>query len=168
MIFVGMGTALQFPGLARHLPEPGELTGLQRRMSRSRLKRTRRADWPGLDDKLGLLPVEFAECLGAPPPLAGGQVAGILMPDLDLGARDLSLRPLARAETRALVSRNILGRGRDRHHPFWLDLGQGLAEPAIDALADLPAQAVRFTTRDGGLRGAPDPLADIARAFGWR
>ncbi|MGI9420551.1 MAG: hypothetical protein ACR2RA_22235 [Geminicoccaceae bacterium] len=79
-IAIGLGTALQFPGLSPLIETPDPLLYPRRRMSASRIRETPREKWPSLDDKLQLLPEEIDRYVGPSGFVPGGRLRALVVP----------------------------------------------------------------------------------------
>jgi len=79
-IAVGLGTALQFPGLRGLAESPDPLLYPRRRYSARRIAKTPKDEWPSLDDKLQLLPEELGTYVGTPGVVAGGSLSAVVVP----------------------------------------------------------------------------------------
>lgn len=79
-IAVGLGTALQFQGLADLIEAPDPLLYPRRRFNLSEIKETPREKWPLLDDKLQMLPEEISTYVGPSEIASGGRLVGIVVP----------------------------------------------------------------------------------------
>jgi len=149
-IAVGLGTALQFAPLAERIDSPGALEYPRNRLKLEQVIATPRSEWPGLDDKLQLLPLELSRILGAPAPTAGGALCGLVVPMVSRQAGDEAVaQALSQAEARAIVAHNHLGLSQNSSHKPWLALsfsdgpsdGQ---DRLFDRLAALSPQRFRF------------------------
>ncbi len=164
-VHVGIGTALQFEGLAGLIPSPDGVLCPQRRFDRRRVAAAAAEVRMGLPDKLALLSSEFCERVGGGPPLLGGTVFGIVEPRLKLDAAALVCHGLPHEAVRRLLSSNRLGRGRDRFFPEWLDLGFAASPDQVAELSALPAVATGYLCDRDGFRNCRDPVAFLDKAL---
>lgn len=81
-IAVGLGTAMQFPDLAKLVETPDPLLYPRRRFSASRVAETPRDQWPSLDDKLQLLPEELNTYVGPSTVSPGGKLHAVVVPQV--------------------------------------------------------------------------------------
>jgi hypothetical protein len=147
-VAVGLGTALQFPQLAPLIEVPDRLVYPRRRFKAERVAETARDDWPGLDDKLQLLPWELAELFAGPAAVAGGTLRGIVIPQAARGPADVVITALPADHIVEMLSSNLFEAGRDGAYPPWMEMNFP-PYPEVEDDDDLHAlarvSAVRFS-----------------------
>jgi len=173
-IAVGLGTALQFPGLSDLVENPDLMLYPRRRFSASRLARTPRSRWPFLDDKLQLLPEELDSYLGMPGVAPGGRPGGRLCALVVPQMRKKPVAPEARALGRRALSRllsdNLLDATLSQSRLSWSQMVvQGASgiddEGSVKRLCDMGAVRFRFSLSASEGNGLHiDMLLDAALA----
>jgi len=160
-VFVGLGMGLNFKGLRRYAFDPSTLSGPQRRYNRDRVAATPYKDMGRLGDKFGMLTGEFCRALNGSEPLVGGKVVGIVAPQITAKIAQSYLAPMAPAALEALMQRNSLSLGRDKHFAYWLDLGFSYADKHHVALGKIPGTVMHYGIKDQKFKGMEDPLGAI-------
>jgi hypothetical protein len=107
-IAVGLGTALQFPGLRDLIENPDPLLYPRRRFSARRVAETPKAEWPSLDDKLQLLPEELCSHVGAPGVSSGGSLHAVVVPRVSRTQVTPGTELLTKRAVRRILSDNLL------------------------------------------------------------
>lgn len=149
-VAVGLGSAMQIPALAELIDGPDILQFPRHRLDLSRIVNTPRDQWPGLPDKLQLLPGELCALLQAQAPLAGGPICGLVVPCVNNQAAGAScIEPLGFQAARSIISDNHIGLDAHSRHRPWLALSfqpapAQQAEPLCDALAALNPKRYHF------------------------
>ncbi len=160
-VFVGLGMGLSFDGLKRYARNPATLLGPQRRYDRARVARTDPDKIGRLGDKFGMLTAEFTRALNGSKPVVGGNVVGILQPQISSKVERSTLAPLGEKDQKKLMRHNTLSLGRDKHYSYWLDLDLHYATPHHDALSKLPGATMHYRIKNQTFQGMADPLGTI-------
>lgn len=163
-IAVGLGTALQFPGL-RDLAEcPDPLLYPRRRYSARRIARTPKDEWPSLDDKLQLLPEELGAYVGAPGVVAGGSLSAVVVPRVSKTPVAPKTETLDQSVAWDILSDNLLEPLNNKSRFAW----SGMAakgrhtnddESSIDGLSNMAVMRFDFSLP------APDDTASYKHSL---
>ena len=164
-VFVGLGMALNFDGLRRYATNPTTLLGPQRRYNHARVQRTEPRKIGRLGDKFGMLTGEFTFALNGSRPALGGNVVGIVQPRISSKVERSALEPMEEDELYALMRRNTISQGRDKHNAYWLDLDFMGATKHHEALSKLPGATMRYRIKNQKFKGLENPLDEIYAAL---
>ena len=164
-VFVGLGMAMAFEGLHRYALNPTTLRGPQRRYNFARVAATEPRRRGRLGDKFGMLTAEFTAALNGSKPALGGEVIGIVQPQISSKVKRSTLEPMSEEELYKLMRKNTISQGRDKHNAYWLDLDFMGATKHHKALSKLPGATMHYRIKDQAFKGLKDPLDTIYSAL---
>jgi hypothetical protein len=161
-IFVGLGTAMQFPKMARLLPCPDHIELHQDRLAMKRMLNSPKEDWPSLPGKISLLTHEFTELVDGPPAVSSAPIIGIIQPDASKTPTEVRLRRLkAKALQELLIACRVGVKIHKRQYPDVMGFNVADPIPDFEGLAKLPAIKMDFHLSNGGIPHEGDLLTHI-------
>ncbi len=146
-IFVGLGTAINYPVLEKYILHPHSLWWPASRLNLQRVAATPREEWVNLPDKLAFTAGELANGFGSPKVVKFHTIQKVLLPNLTQEFTGES-KP-SQQEVEAVLANNILPQRRERHYPDWMPLGfvptlEQKGHRVLDELNKLPATKLSF------------------------
>ena len=163
---IGLGTALQHPGLARLLPVPDDVTAPQRRFDRKRVAATEPQEWAGLSDKLALVTDEFTSKLRAPDAVSHVPLLGVVRPRVSHTPVSPQITVVPHRDRLQLIGENYLSPYKERvHHPDWMNFCVSEIMPDVHGLGRLPAVEYTFSLQDGRIHGTQHATQDLVESL---
>jgi len=170
-VAIGLGTALQFPGLADLIEAPDRLQYPRRRLSSRRLLKTPRNNWSKLSDKLQVLPCELDAFLGPVGVAPGGNLHALVFPMMSKESQNVAVQRLDPGFVLKSLRNNFIGRATDSGYPPWVEMSfsknpMDAKDASIERLSQVDAVGVSFGLSLGDFKGMDttvDRLLDAVR-----
>lgn len=146
-IAVGLGTALQFPGLADLVENPDQLLYPRHRYRVHRVMQTPKSERSHLDDKLQLIPEEIVAYVGPSGCVPGAKIRSIVVPRISRTPVMPTTRPLKSCAISKVLSDNFMGHHNGGIGHAWSEMDPqkkslDIDDHSIERLSE--HEAVRF------------------------
>jgi len=169
-VAIGLGTALQFPGLAGLIEAPDRLQYPRRRLSSRRLLKTPRSNWSKLSDKLQVLPCELNEFLGPVGVAPGGNLHALVFPMMSKEPRNVAVQRLDPDFVLKSLRNNFIGRATDSGYPPWVEMSfrkspMDANDESIERLSQVNAVGVSFSLSLDDFKGKDTSIDQILDAL---